>query len=68
MNEDLFGDLLGNFDLQDDSTGSFYCPYTNGDKCALMTKGWQPQELCKDLECDQLKFVKRAHHRKRKAA
>lgn len=37
----------------------FYCPYTNSDKCALLTKGWQPQELCLALGCEQMEQVSR---------
>ena len=42
--------------FEDDSLGAFYCPYTNGAECALQSKGWQPQDLCEALECDQLKL------------
>ena len=38
---------------------SYYCPYTNAAQCALLTKGWQPQELCLALECDQVKLIHR---------
>ena len=52
----------------EDSLGSFYCPYTNASKCALLTKGWQPQELCRDLKCDQLKFIRQRPRRQKRAA
>ena len=45
--------------FDEDPTESFYCPYTNRDECALLTKGWQPQELCAALECEQLKYLRR---------
>ena len=51
-----------------DSIGEFYCPYTNTSVCALLTKGWQPQELCRDLECDQLGFIERKPRRQKRAA
>jgi hypothetical protein len=67
LSEDWLNELFGSGEFQDDTLGAFYCPYTNGAECALMTKGWQPQELCRDVECEQLKFFK-PHHKKRKAA
>ncbi|MCE5321841.1 hypothetical protein LLG46_00840 [bacterium] len=45
--------------MEDDDENEFYCPYTNGPECALMTKGWQPQEICESLECEQLKLIRR---------
>lgn len=42
-----------------DEEDTFYCPYTNAARCALLTKGWQPQELCLTLECEQVKLVHR---------
>jgi hypothetical protein len=50
----------------DESEDAFYCPYTNGPQCALLCNGWQPQELCETLECEQLKLLKR--NRKKHAA
>lgn len=44
---------------QEDTVDAFYCPYTNGALCALLTKGWQPQELCIALECEQMKIIQR---------
>ena len=52
----------------EDSLGEFYCPFTDGAECALMTKGWQPQELCEALECDQLKLFQRGVRRRHEAA
>lgn len=46
----------------------FYCPYTNGAQCALLTKGWEPQELCSALECDQLTIFQRSKARRRHKA
>lgn len=50
---------------EEDQIGSFYCPYTDGAVCALMVKGWEPQELCRALDCTQLRFFhagsRRAH-------
>ncbi|MEN6357705.1 MAG: hypothetical protein ABFD83_11550 [Armatimonadota bacterium] len=54
------------FGAQDTDDSDFYCPYTNGPECALMTKGWQPQEICESLECEQLKLLK--HNKRHKAA
>lgn len=63
------------FDSVDDEdpieeADSFYCPYTNAAECALLTKGWQPQELCLALECEQVKLVHGHHrpHRRNRAA
>ncbi len=55
-------------ELDDGGLGSFYCPYTNDSVCALLTKGWQPQELCQDLACDQLKYIRPRPRRHRRAA
>lgn len=55
-------------ELDGDSIGEFYCPYTNASDCALLTKGWQPQELCRDLECDQLRLIEREPRRQDRAA
>lgn len=44
----------------DETSEAFYCPYTNAAQCALVAKGWQPQEICQALECEQMKlFVRR---------
>lgn len=37
---------------------TFYCPYTNGPECAMVTKGWGPQELCDALQCEKLTEAK----------
>jgi len=55
-----FEDELG---LEDEKLEAFYCPYTNRDQCALITKGWQPQEICRDLDCEQLKWFNRGKRR-----
>jgi len=68
VSEDWLSELLESSVAKDDGTGAFYCPYTNGPQCALLTKGWQPQELCRDLECEQMKFAKRSGHKRRRAA
>ena len=68
MSDDWLNDLLEISTPRDDGTGEFYCPYTNGAECALLAKGWQPQELCRDLECEQMKFAKRAGSKRRRAA
>lgn len=67
---DWMDDLPGEDPLfaDDDVIGTFYCPYTNGAECALLVKGWQPQELCHTLECDQLKLFQRPRRRRRRAA
>lgn len=43
-----------------------YCPYTNSAKCALLTKGWQPQELCLALECEQMEQVRHNRNARRR--
>ncbi|MGI6295485.1 MAG: hypothetical protein ACOX3G_05300 [Armatimonadota bacterium] len=53
-------------DAADSQESSFYCPYTNTDKCALLLKGLQPQELCSVLECPQLKLIKHDHRSRKK--
>ena len=35
-----------------------FCPYTGSEVCALLAKGWQPQELCLALECEQMEQVR----------
>lgn len=54
--------------FEDDPLGSFYCPYTNTSECALITKGWQPQELCEALECEQMKYFQRRTRKRGRAA
>ena len=69
MASDWFDDLLGGEkELSEDPLGAFYCPYTNSSECALMTKGWQPQELCDVLECDQLRYFERRSKPRNRAA
>lgn len=46
----------------------FYCPFTNGAVCPVISKGWQPQELCSVLECEQLQFIQHKPKGSRKAA
>jgi len=50
----------------EDALEGFYCPYTNASVCALLTKGWQPQELCRAVDCEQLRYFrpKRRRHRR----
>ena len=52
--------------LGDGGNDDFYCPYTNGTECPVITKGWQPQELCDALECNQLKLVGHNSDKKRR--
>lgn len=69
MASEWFDELLGGeSDFGEDPLGAFYCPYTNTSECALLTKGWQPQELCEVLECEQLKLVHRQPKRRNQAA
>lgn len=64
MELDWMDDLLGESAASsEDTLGTFYCPYTNNAECALLSKGWQPQELCEGLECEQLKAFKRIKRR-----
>ena len=58
----------GGVPVDDEPTDSFYCPYTNRAECALMTKGWQPQELCNAVECDQLRYFRAARKNHKRAA
>ena len=51
-----------------ESESDFYCPYTNGGQCPVQTKGWQPQELCEALECEQLRLIRQDRKKRRKAA
>lgn len=68
----MSSDWLNIWDEGADSTegysDNFYCPYTNGAVCPVLTKGWQPQELCNVLECEQLKFIQHRPKGRRKAA
>jgi flagellar motor component MotA len=50
------------FGMEDNDENDFYCPYMNGSECALIIKGWQPQEICESLECEQLKLLRRNKH------
>lgn len=62
-------DILGqDAETRDDSAPDLYCPYTNGAVCALLLKGWEPQELCKAMECSQMRVLRRKYARPRKAA
>ncbi len=55
-------------EFAEDPIGSFYCPYTNGAVCALLVDGRKPQDLCHDLECNQLKYVRPRQRRHKRAA
>lgn len=69
MSQDWFDFAQDDYSsLDDDTTGTFYCPYTNGAECALLVKGWQPQELCVALECEQLKLFRHDGGRRTEAA
>ncbi len=68
MSMDWLDDIGGSSIYDEDPLGGFYCPYTNTSECALLTKGWQPQELCETLECDQLKLFHRKPRKRGKAA
>lgn len=63
-------DDIDDASLEKSTEDAFYCPYTNTAKCALLVKGWQPQELCLALECEQMQVVKhnRSERRRNKAA
>ena len=54
--------------VEEEGTEDFYCPYTNGTECPIITKGWQPQEICSAIECDQLKLVQGDINRRRDEA
>ena len=54
--------------LDNELVDSFYCPYTNKAECALMTKGWQPRELCHAVECDQMRHFRATHKSRKRAA
>ena len=64
MSSGWMDEFLGEDAIEPEETEDFYCPYTNSSECALITKGWQPQELCYDINCDQLKYV--AHNERRR--
>lgn len=69
MTANWFEDSLGNEPLMaDEEQDTFYCPYTNTSVCAVLQKGWQLQELCEALECEQMKFIQRHKRRRREAA
>ncbi|MCE5199491.1 MAG: hypothetical protein ABFD54_08825 [Armatimonadota bacterium] len=55
--------------FDDEGSNDIYCPYTNSSQCALMANGWQPQELCQSVECEQLKLFRHTgnNHRDRAA-
>lgn len=61
-------DSPGSYSFHDEEPEDLYCPYTNGPKCPVMEKGWQVQELCRALECEQLKYLHHVKRRRRKAA
>jgi len=63
-------DDISDDSLEESTSEAFYCPYTNSAKCALLTKGWQPQELCLALECERMQIVRhnRNMRRRNKAA
>lgn len=52
--------------IDETASEEFYCPYTNSAKCALLTKGWQPQELCLALECEQMQMLKHSRNQRRR--
>ena len=52
--------------LDEEGADDFYCPYTNGTECPIISKGWQPQELCDAIECDQLKLIQDSAPKKRR--
>jgi len=69
MGSEWLDDLIGEDAISnEDPLGAFYCPYTNTSECALLIKGWQPQELCEALECEQVKLVRQRPRRRPKAA
>jgi hypothetical protein len=63
--EDFFSD---DSLLAEEPGDTVYCPYTNSAECALLVKGWQPQELCLSLDCEQLKFFQHANGQHDRAA
>jgi hypothetical protein len=69
MSSNWLDDSLGDgFTFGDEEMESFYCPYTNSSKCAVLENGWQVQELCEALECEQMKYAIRHKKRPKKAA
>ena len=69
MSSEWYDELSGGgSDFADDPMDGFYCPYTNGAECVLFSKGWQPQELCDVLECEQLKRFERRNKNRSQAA
>ena len=56
----------GDDHLDDEGNDDFYCPYTSGTECPIIAKGWQPQELCDALKCNQLKLVQHKINKKRR--
>lgn len=57
MSSDWMDDYLGEDAVSGEGQVSeIYCPYTNNSECAMLVNGWQPQELCNALECEQLKL------------
>ena len=68
MTVEWFDEELGERFLLEDDDNTLYCPYTNGSTCAVAANGWQVQELCEALECEQLRLLPRAKRRRHKAA
>lgn len=60
-------DELSDNKPEENTAEGFYCPYTNSAKCALLTKGWQPQELCLALECEQMQILKHNRHMRKRS-
>lgn len=58
-------DEIDDDDAMMDGAPEFYCPYTNAARCALLIKGWQPQELCLALECEQVKLLRHKRHERK---
>ncbi len=65
MSSSWFDDL-GDHLPEENTEQEFYCPYTNSGKCALLTKGWQPQELCLALECEQMEQIRHSRNMRRR--
>ena len=69
MDSDWTDGILNNDALLgEDSSEGFYCPYTNGPDCPLFTRGWQPQELCVALDCEQYKLFQKREQKRTEAA
>ena len=65
MSSDWVGEWIGETAMSGlDHGTSVYCPYTNSSECALAKKGGKPKELCYDIECEQMKYLPRKHHRR----